>query len=104
MSISMSEPDAGSDVGAMRTLARRDGNEFVISGQKVWATAAGAKGNVINVYLKTDPEAHYRQGMSLFLVDNDTPALRFASSTCSAADRSAPSNSTSTTCACRRTG
>ena len=42
MSISMSEPDAGSDVGAMRTQARRDGNEYVISGQKFWATGAGA--------------------------------------------------------------
>ena len=43
MSISMSEPDAGSDVGAMRTQARRDGNDYVISGQKIWATGAGAE-------------------------------------------------------------
>ena len=64
MSISMSEPDAGSDVGAMRTQARRDGNRYVISGQKIWATGAGAKNNFINVYVKTDPKAHYRQGMS----------------------------------------
>ena len=75
MSISMSEPDAGSDVGSMRTQARRDGNEYVISGQKIWATGAGAKNNFINVYVKTDPKAHYRQGMSLFLVDNTTPGL-----------------------------
>src|SRR4029077_510308 len=75
MSVSMSEPDAGSDVGAMRTQARREGNEYVLSGQKIWATAAGARNNVINVYVKTDPSAHYRQGMSLFLVDNDTPGL-----------------------------
>jgi len=75
MSISMSEPDAGSDVGAMRTQARRDGNEYVISGQKIWATGAGARNNVINVYVKTDPKTHYRQGMSLFLVDNTTPGL-----------------------------
>lgn len=76
MSISMSEPDAGSDVGAMRTQARRDGNEYVINGQKIWATGAGAKNNFINVYVKTDPKAHYRQGMSLFLVDNTTPGLQ----------------------------
>jgi alkylation response protein AidB-like acyl-CoA dehydrogenase len=75
MSISMSEPDAGSDVGAMRTQARRDGNGYVISGQKIWATGAGAKNNFINVYVKTDPKAHYRRGMSLFLVDNTTPGL-----------------------------
>ncbi len=76
MSISMSEPDAGSDIGAMRTTARRDGNYWVINGQKVWATGAGAKNNVINVYVKTDPKANHRQGMSLFLVDNDTPGVQ----------------------------
>ena len=74
-SISMSEPDAGSDVGAMRTAARRDGNHWVISGQKLWATGAAAKNNVINVYVKTDPQAHYRQGLSLFLVDNTAPGV-----------------------------
>jgi alkylation response protein AidB-like acyl-CoA dehydrogenase len=74
-SISMSEPDAGSDIGAMRTTAVRDGNEWVIDGRKIWASMAGAKNNVISLYVKTDPEAHYRQGLSLFLVDNDAPGL-----------------------------
>ncbi len=74
-SISMSEPDAGSDIGAMRTTAVRDGNGWRIDGQKIWASTAGAKNNVINVYVKTDPKAHYRQGLSLFLVDNDAPGL-----------------------------
>jgi alkylation response protein AidB-like acyl-CoA dehydrogenase len=74
-SISMSEPDAGSDIGAMRTTARRDGNQWVIDGRKIWASTAGAKNNVICLYVKTDPGAHYRQGMSHFLVDNDTPGL-----------------------------
>jgi len=54
MSISMTEPDAGSDAGAMRATARREGNEWVINGQKVFATAAGAKNNIISVYVKTD--------------------------------------------------
>jgi alkylation response protein AidB-like acyl-CoA dehydrogenase len=74
-SISMSEPDAGSDIGAMRTTATRDGDSYVINGQKIWATGAGAKNNFINVYVKTDTKANYRQGMSLFLVDNTTPGL-----------------------------
>jgi alkylation response protein AidB-like acyl-CoA dehydrogenase len=74
-SISMSEPDAGSDIGAMRTTAVRDGNEWRIDGQKIWASMAGAKNNVVNLYVKTDSKAHYRQGLSLFLVDNDTPGL-----------------------------
>ena len=75
-SISMSEPDAGSDIGAMRTNARRDGDDYIINGQKLWATTAGAKNNVMNVYVKTDTKAHYRQGMSLFLVENDRPGVK----------------------------
>src|ERR1700744_2557582 len=75
MSISMSEPDAGSDVGAIRTTAVRDGDHYVLNGQKLWATGAGAKDNVINIYARTDAKAHYRQALSLFLIDNDTPGL-----------------------------
>jgi alkylation response protein AidB-like acyl-CoA dehydrogenase len=75
MTISISEPDAGSDVGAMRTTARRDGDHYAINGQKIWQTGAGAKSNFINVYAKTDPKAHYRSGMSLFLVDGSSPGL-----------------------------
>jgi alkylation response protein AidB-like acyl-CoA dehydrogenase len=75
LSISMSEPDAGSDIGAMRTTATRDGNQWVINGRKIWASTAGAPNNVISLYVKTDTKAHYRQGLSLFLVDNDTPGL-----------------------------
>lgn len=75
MSVSMSEPNAGSDVGAMRTVARRDGNDWVLNGQKLWATGAGADDNVINVYVRTDDKAHYRHGISLFLVENRTPGM-----------------------------
>jgi len=75
MSISMSEPDAGSDIGAMRTTARRDGDNWIINGQKLWATGAGARNNVINLYVKTNSQASYRQGLSLFLVDNDVPGV-----------------------------
>src|SRR5580698_10198441 len=67
--------EAGSDIGAMRTSAVKDGNEWVIDVRKIWASTAGAKNNVINLYVKTDTKAHYRQGLSLFLVDNDTPGL-----------------------------
>ncbi len=76
-SISMSEPDAGSDIGAMRTNARRDGDDYIINGQKLWATSAGVKDNIINCYVKTDTKAHYRQGMSLFLIENDRPGVKF---------------------------
>ena len=91
MTISMSEPDAGSDIGAMRTNAVRDGDHYVINGQKIWATGAGAKNNYICVYVKTDPKAHYRQGMSLFLVEQRlTGSGSDESSTCWGAARSAP--------------
>lgn len=75
MSIGISEADAGSDAGAMKTTARRDGDHWVINGRKTWQTGAGAKRNVINVYAKTDTQVSYRQGMSLILVPNDTPGV-----------------------------
>jgi alkylation response protein AidB-like acyl-CoA dehydrogenase len=80
MTVSMSEPDAGSDVGGMRTTAKRvkssDGDHWVINGQKLWATGAAAKRNVLNVYARTDPKVSHRKGISLFLVENDRPGIR----------------------------
>ncbi|MBX6377838.1 MAG: acyl-CoA dehydrogenase family protein [Clostridia bacterium] len=74
-SISMTEPQAGSDVGGMRTTARLEGDEFVINGQKVFATAAGVRNNIIVLYCRTDPAVHYREGTSAILVENDRPGL-----------------------------
>jgi alkylation response protein AidB-like acyl-CoA dehydrogenase len=75
MCVSMSEPDAGSDTGAMRSTARRDGARWLINGQKLWSTGAGARNTLINVYVKTDTSVHYREGLSLFLVENDAPGV-----------------------------
>ncbi len=75
MSISMTEPNAGSDAGAMRTSARREGDHWIINGQKVFSTGAGAKDNVINLYAKTDSTVPYQKGVSLFLLDNTTPGV-----------------------------
>lgn len=75
LSISMSEPEAGSDVGAIRTRAERTDGGFIVNGQKLWNTAAGARDNTMMVYLKTDPDVHYRRGMSLMLIDNDAPGV-----------------------------
>ncbi len=71
----ISEPDAGSDVGAMRTTARRTGERWIINGQKLWSTGAGLQNTVISIYVKTNPAVHYREGMSLFLVDNNSPGI-----------------------------
>ena len=75
MAISISEPDAGSDISAMRTSAVRKGERWTVNGQKLWSTGAGARNALLNVYLKTDPKANYRDGMSLFLVDNNALGL-----------------------------
>jgi alkylation response protein AidB-like acyl-CoA dehydrogenase len=73
--IGISEPDAGSDVGNIRTVAVRDGDHYVVNGQKLWTTGAGLKNSVISTYVKTDRTAHYRKGMSLLLIDNDMPGV-----------------------------
>tara|TARA_R110002074_G_scaffold349634_1_gene520269 strand:+ start:51445 stop:52596 length:1152 start_codon:yes stop_codon:yes gene_type:complete len=75
MSISMTEPDAGSDAGNMRTTAVRDGDDWLINGQKLFSTAADAKNNIINLYCKTDTNAPHQQGISLFMVPYDTPGV-----------------------------
>ncbi len=55
--------------------ANKDGKDWVLNGRKVWQSGAGAKDNVICLYARTDLDAHYRQGMSLFLVDNNRPGI-----------------------------
>ncbi|MBN9562074.1 MAG: acyl-CoA dehydrogenase family protein [Alphaproteobacteria bacterium] len=71
--IAMTEPSGGSDLQGIRTVARRDGDDFVISGQKVFITnAQGA--DVIVVACKTDLAARAK-GISLFLVEKDRPGL-----------------------------
>jgi alkylation response protein AidB-like acyl-CoA dehydrogenase len=75
MTVSMSEPEAGSDVGAMRTKATRRDGGWVVNGQKLWSSGAGARGNVINLYARTRPEGDHRHGLSLLLVDNDAPGV-----------------------------
>jgi len=71
--LAMSEVGAGSDVMSMRTVAARDGDEYVINGSKMWITnAPGA--DVMIVYAKTDPEADSR-GVSAFLVERGTPGF-----------------------------
>jgi alkylation response protein AidB-like acyl-CoA dehydrogenase len=68
-SIAISEPGAGSDVSAMSTRAEREGDEYVISGQKMWTTFAKGS-DFILTYAVTDPDAHpvYR-GISAFIVE-----------------------------------
>jgi len=77
LAISMSEPDAGSDVGALRTTGVRQGDGWVINGQKLWTSGAGLKNTVLCAYVRTNPAVHHREGVSLFLIDNDTPGVQY---------------------------
>jgi acyl-CoA dehydrogenase len=71
--ICMTEPGAGSDVAAIRTRARRDGGDFVISGQKIFISN-GQIADLFIVAAKTDPEAGAK-GVSLLLVEADRPGF-----------------------------
>jgi alkylation response protein AidB-like acyl-CoA dehydrogenase len=65
----LSEPDAGSDVAAMRARAVRDGDVYVLNGTKYWISNAGIS-DVYVVFAKTDPDAGAR-GVTCFLVEKD---------------------------------
>ncbi|HJQ16545.1 MAG TPA: acyl-CoA dehydrogenase [Allosphingosinicella sp.] len=70
-----SEPEAGSDLPSLRTAARRDGDEWVISGQKIWTTSGDVSEYAI-LAARTDPEARPKHaGISVFLVPLDTPGI-----------------------------
>jgi alkylation response protein AidB-like acyl-CoA dehydrogenase len=71
--IAMTEPDAGSDLGAIRTVARRDGHDYVLNGRKTWVTNA-ALADFFTVAVKTDPDAGFK-GIDMFLVEKGTPGL-----------------------------
>jgi len=74
LAIAMSEPGAGSDLKAIRTTARREGDEYVISGAKTFITN-GLNCDLVIVVAKTDP-ALGAKGVSLIVVEADRPGFR----------------------------
>jgi alkylation response protein AidB-like acyl-CoA dehydrogenase len=69
----LTEPGSGSDSAAMRTVARRDGDEYVLNGGKRFITSAGVASLYV-VFAKTDPEAGH-SGISAFVVEADAPGF-----------------------------
>jgi alkylation response protein AidB-like acyl-CoA dehydrogenase len=69
-----SEPDAGSDLASLRTTAVRDGDDWVVNGQKTWTTL-GQHGDWIFTLVRTDPEVKKQAGISMLLIDMTTPGV-----------------------------
>ena len=72
-----SEPDAGSDLSAVRTTARRENGHFVVDGQKVWSSFAHIADWCILV-TRSDPESQRHAGLTYLLVDMHAPGRRGA--------------------------
>ena len=72
--IGYSEPDAGSDLASVRTSGRRDGDGWVITGQKLWNTGAEFASHEWLV-CRTDPDAPRHKGLSVFMVPIDSPGV-----------------------------
>jgi len=69
-----SEPGAGSDLASLKTRAVRDGDHYVVNGQKTWTTL-GQHANKIFCLVRTDPEAKKQRGISFLLIDMDAPGV-----------------------------
>ena len=76
----LTEPHAGSDVQAIRTVARRDGDRYLLSGSKMFVTN-GREGNTFALLALTEPDARPRhRGMSCFIVEKGAPGLEVVKS------------------------
>lgn len=69
-----SEPEAGSDLASLQTKAAKDGNHFIINGQKTWSTFAGYS-DWCCLLARSDPNSRRTKGLSFFLVDLSTPGI-----------------------------
>lgn len=73
-SFALTEPDAGSDAGSLRTSARRDGDDFILNGTKRYITNA-PRADVFTVFARTNPDTRNSSGVTAFLVEAGTKGL-----------------------------
>jgi alkylation response protein AidB-like acyl-CoA dehydrogenase len=73
-SLGMSEPNAGSDLAALSTRAVREGDEFVVNGQKVW-TSGAHHADFLLTFVRTDPDVPKHKGISALIIPTDTEGL-----------------------------
>ena len=69
-----SEPGSGSDLASLKTAAVRDGDDYVVNGQKIWTTNAH-KADWIFTLVRTDPDSKPQRGISFLLIDMKTPGV-----------------------------
>jgi alkylation response protein AidB-like acyl-CoA dehydrogenase len=75
-SIGYSEPEAGTDLASLTTRAVRDGDEYVINGQKMW-TSLIEHADYVWLAARTDPDVAKHKGLSVFLVPTDSPGFKY---------------------------
>lgn len=76
LSIGVTEPEAGSDAAGLLTTARREGDHYVVNGQKTFCEAAGLPDTLVQLYARTDPGAVKKQdGISMLLLDPTSPGV-----------------------------
>ncbi|OBK73966.1 acyl-CoA dehydrogenase family protein [Mycobacterium sp. 1274761.0] len=73
-SLGMSEPNAGSDLASLSTRAVREGDEFVVNGQKVW-TSGAHHADFLLTFVRTDPDVPKHKGISALVIPRDTQGL-----------------------------
>ncbi len=98
-SIGYSEPGAGTDLAALRTTAVRDGDDYVINGQKMW-TSLIAYADYVWLAVRTNPEAKKHRGISMLIVPTDAPRAS-PGRRCTPWRASTPAPPTTRTSACR---
>ncbi|HET7652785.1 MAG TPA: acyl-CoA dehydrogenase family protein [Acidimicrobiales bacterium] len=75
LSVSVTEPEAGSDAASLAAVARRDGDRYIVRGQKTFCEAAALPGTVVQLYVRTDTQAKKQRGISMLLLDPTAPGV-----------------------------